>query len=453
MNEADALDALHARGRFGVKLGLGRTKALLEELGNPQQRFRGALIGGTNGKGSVQALVSAALRAAGVVVGQTPKPHLVSYRERIVVDGRPIDSADFGALIEEILGVAERIPTRLGPATEFELVTAAAFAWFARHAIDVGVIEVGLGGRLDATNVWDGGVAAITNVELDHMEWLGPTIPLIAREKAAIIKRGDVAVTGADREGLDCIVAVAKRSGAPLTITAPLPVSAIDRRGTLMRDFALGELRVGLIGRHQAANAAVALGILGAIERRSIAAVPEDAIRKGFAEAIWPGRMELLEVDPNGTARTAQAVSSADCIDLLLDGAHNAAGAAALATGLEDLSPSLARGRATLVFGALRDKEIARMVEGLRGSALVRDGRVIAVTVPGTERALSAEDVAAAWRSLGSDVDVVSDALDAFGTGLKRAREDGGPLIVAGSLYLVGAVRGTLFGDALATGT
>src|SRR4029079_13603832 len=131
MNEAEAVVALHERGQFGVKLGLGRTKELLEELGNPHQRFRGALIGGTNGKGSVQALVSAALRAAGVVVGQTPKPHLVSYRERIVVDGRPIDPDDFGALVEEVLAVAERIPARLGPATEFELVTAAAFAWFA----------------------------------------------------------------------------------------------------------------------------------------------------------------------------------------------------------------------------------------------------------------------------------------------------------------------------------
>jgi dihydrofolate synthase/folylpolyglutamate synthase len=452
VNEEDAVAALQARGRFGVKLGLGRTKALLEELGNPQERFRGALIGGTNGKGSVQSLVVSALRAAGVVVGQTPKPHLVSYRERIVVDGEPIGSNDFGALIEEVVGVAERIPGRLGPATEFELVTAAAYAWFARRGIDVGVIEVGLGGRLDATNVWDGGVAAITNVDLDHMEWLGPTIPLIAREKAAIIKRGDLAVTGADGEGLEVITAVAKRSGAPLTITAPLPVSRVDRLGTVVRDFALGELRVGLIGRHQAANAAVALGVLGAIERRKIAAVPGDAIRTGFADAAWPGRMELLELDANGTAHRAGAAPSTDRVDLLLDGAHNAAGAAALAQGLDDLRPNLAPGRATLVFGALRDKQVERMVEALRVSALVRDAGVIAVTVPGTERALPATDVAAAWRAEGSDAETVTDANDGFRIGLERARTHGGPLLVAGSLYLVGAVRGTLFGKAPATG-
>jgi dihydrofolate synthase/folylpolyglutamate synthase len=452
VNEGEAVAALQARGRFGVKLGLGRTKALLEELGNPQQRFRGALIAGTNGKGSVQALVSAALREAGVVVGQTPKPHLVSYRERIIVDGQPIGSVEFGALVEEIRGVAERIPSRLGPATEFELVTAAAFAWFARRGIDVGVIEVGLGGRLDATNVWDGGVAAITNVDLDHMEWLGPTVPLIAREKAAIIKRGDLAVTGADGEALEVVTAAAKRNGAPLTITAPLPLTSVDRCGTVMRDFSLGEIRVGLIGRHQAANAAVALGILGAIERRKIAAVPEDAIRAGFATAAWPGRMELLEVDRDGAAHAAQAVRPSDRIDLLLDGAHNAAGAAALAIGLDDLRPNLAGGRATVVFGALRDKEIERMVGALRDSPLVRDARILAVTVPGTDRAVPAEDVATAWRSAGSDVEPMSDPNEAFGIGLERARTDGGPIVVCGSLYLVGAVRGTLFGDSPAAG-
>jgi dihydrofolate synthase/folylpolyglutamate synthase len=444
MNELEAIAALHARGRFGVKLGLGRTKALLAELGNPEERFRGALIGGTNGKGSVQALVSSALRAAGSIVGQTPKPHLVSYRERIVVDGRPIASDDFGSLIDEVIGVAERIPGRLGPATEFELVTAAAFTWFARRGIDVGVVEVGLGGRLDATNVWDGGVAAITNIDLDHMEWLGPTIPLIAREKAAIIKRGDLAVTGADGEALDVITAAAKRAGAPLTITAPLPVSSVDRIGTVVRDFALGELRLGLIGRHQSANAAVALGVLAAIDRRKIAAVPEDAIRTGFADAAWPGRMELLEVAPDGSASRAGTAHADDRVDLLLDGAHNAAGAAALAVGIDDLAPDLAGGRATLVFGALRDKELERMVESLRRSVVVRDAIVLAVTVPGTERAVASDEVAVAWRSTGSQTQAIADTVQAFRLGLELARAEGGPLIVAGSLYLVGAVRGTL---------
>ena len=201
MNEREAVAALQARGRFGVRLGLGRTRALLAELGDPHLGMRGALIAGTNGKGSVQALVSAALLEAGLRVGQTPKPHLVSYRERIVVGGLPISAEDFGPLIQKVLAAADSLPGQLGPPTEFEVVTAAAFTWFARAGVDVAVVEVGLGGRLDATNAWDGGVAAITNVDLDHMEWLGPTVPSIAREKAAIIKRGDLAVTGADGDG------------------------------------------------------------------------------------------------------------------------------------------------------------------------------------------------------------------------------------------------------------
>src|SRR5262245_16928696 len=148
----EALEALAQRGRFGIRLGLGRTRGLLRALGSPEQGLRGALIGGTNGKGSVQAMVASVLRHAGHHVGQTPKPHLVSYRERIVIDGHPIGADDFAALIDEVLEVADRIAPRLGAPTEFELLTAAALLWFARRDVDVAVVEVGLGGRLDATN-------------------------------------------------------------------------------------------------------------------------------------------------------------------------------------------------------------------------------------------------------------------------------------------------------------
>ncbi|HKB28618.1 MAG TPA: hypothetical protein VKC59_06310, partial [Candidatus Limnocylindrales bacterium] len=189
-----AVRALGKRGRFGIHLGLGRTRALLAALGNPERTFRGALIAGTNGKGSVLALASSALRAAGLRVGETPKPHLVSYRERLQVDGRPIDPDMFTRLIGEVLRAADRVPSRLGPPTEFELLTAAIFRWFAELDLDVAIVEVGLGGRLDATHAWDGGVAVVTNVALDHMDRLGSTIPAIAREKAAILERGDLAV-------------------------------------------------------------------------------------------------------------------------------------------------------------------------------------------------------------------------------------------------------------------
>jgi dihydrofolate synthase / folylpolyglutamate synthase len=424
----ETIEALHARGRFGVRLGLGRTRALLKELGNPEVGLRGALIGGTNGKGSVQALVASVLREAGVHVAQTPKPHLVSYRERIVVDGRPIAAGDFAALFDEVFQASDRVPKRLGTPTEFELVTAAAFTWFARTRVDVAVIEVGLGGRLDATNTWDGGVAAITNVDWDHMEYLGNTLDAIAREKAPIIKRGDVAVTGATGEPLAVIDRYARRLVVPLEIVAPLPVASMDRNGLVLRDFALGELRVGLLGRHQAANAAVALGVLRAINRRRIVTVTSEQIHAGFAAARWPGRLELVSA---GT-------------DVLLDGAHNAAGAAALAAALDELRPSLSTGKPVLLFGVLRDKQLDTMVSALGGSSALRDAEIITTTVPDTPRALPANDVAAAFDGGARPIDDWAQALDAA---LDAAVSAGGPLIVAGSLYLVGAVRGKLVRD------
>jgi dihydrofolate synthase/folylpolyglutamate synthase len=462
MDERAAVEALQSRGRFGIRLGLGRTRALLGVLGDPHLGMRGALIAGTNGKGSVQALVSAALREAGLRVGQTPKPHLVSYRERIVIDGTPISSGDFAALIGEVLEAADGLSSRLGAPTEFEVVTAAAFTWFARAGVKVGVIEVGLGGRLDATNVWDGGVAAITNVDLDHMEWLGPTVPLIAAEKAAIIKRGDLAVTGADGDALGVIQSASRRAGAPLEVVAPLPVSSMDRDGLVVRDFALGELRLGLLGRHQAANAAVALGVLRALDRRGIAHASEEQIRAGLAAARWPGRLELLAVDDAGRGLPASADGrDQGSVDVLLDGAHNAAGAAALAAAVDELAPSLSAGRPTLLFGVLGDKEVDRIAGALAGSRVLGGARVIAATVPDTPRALPGELVAAAWESAvartagarrGSEASagsaVIEDSADtALERALDSARAEGGPLIVAGSLYLVGHVRGKLLPD------
>ncbi len=223
----DALRALAERGRFGIHLGLGRTRALLRAMGDPQLGIRGALVGGTNGKGSVLALAGSALRAAGLRVGQTPKPHLVTYRERIEIDGRPIDAATFTRLVAEVLPLADRVARRHGEPTEFELLTAVVFRHFAEADLDVALVEVGLGGRLDATHAWDGGVAAITNVDLDHTDRLGPTIAAIAREKAPIIERGDRAVTGATGEALAIIARRARRLDVPLVEVRPAPVARL----------------------------------------------------------------------------------------------------------------------------------------------------------------------------------------------------------------------------------
>ena len=369
-----AVRALAERGRFGVRLGLARTRALLKVLGDPQLAVRGALVGGTNGKGSVLALAGSALRAAGLRVGTTPKPHLVSYRERMEIDGRPIDPVTFAALVGDVLEATERIERRHGHPTEFELLTAMLFKWFADEGVDVALVEVGLGGRLDATHAWDGGVAAITNVALDHMAWLGSTIPEIAREKAAIIERGDVAVTGATGPALGVIRRRARRVGAPLDVVGEPRVAGLDRDGIDVELRGLGETRISLRGRHQAQNAAVADATLDALERAGIATVDATARRRGYGTAKWPGRLELLRVRDR---------------EVLLDGAHNPAGAAALAAALDDLAPFLAPGPVTLVHASMGDKDVDGIVRALVGAAALADVRVIATEVAG-ERAMPA---------------------------------------------------------------
>jgi dihydrofolate synthase/folylpolyglutamate synthase len=426
----EAVRALTERGRFGIRLGLARTRALLRSLGDPQRSLRGALVGGTNGKGSVLALAGAALQAAGFRVGTTPKPHLVTYRERLQIDGAPIDPVTFARLVGEVLAVAGGVERRHGPPTEFELLTAMLFQWFAEEEVDLAVVEVGLGGRLDATHAWNGGVAAITNVALDHMAWLGDTIPAIAREKAAIIERGDQAVTGASGAALEVIRRRARRVGAPLLEVTPPALLGWNRDGLVVQLPRLGETRISLRGRHQAENAGVAHGVLDALGAAGIAEVPDEARRSGYASATWPGRLELLSVDSR---------------EALLDGAHNPAGAAALATALDDLRPFLLGGDApappplTLVHGSMADKDVDGIVAALGAAAALEDARIIATQVPG-DRAMPATEVARRWAEArpGSRIQAIPDVGAALDAALAEAP---GTIVVAGSLYLVGEAR------------
>jgi dihydrofolate synthase / folylpolyglutamate synthase len=444
---AEALAALEARGRFGIRLGLGRTRALLAAFGHPERQLHGPLIAGTNGKGSVVALTGAALRAAGYRIGEMPKPHLVTYRERIQVDGRPIDPDSFTRLVNELLPVADRVASRHGDPTEFELLTAIAFRWFAESGVELAVVEVGLGGRLDATHAWDGGVAAVTNVELDHVERLGPTVEAIAREKAAIIMRGDIAVTGAWGPALRVVERRARRVGAPLIVADPAPVLALDRDGIEVELPGLGRVRVGLRGRHQAANAAVADATLDALEQAGLARVTADARRAGYAAVEWPGRLEFVEAGGR---------------DVLLDGAHNPAGAATLARALDDMAPHLGPGRPTLVIAIMADKDVDGVLAALARTPYLAGARVIATAVD-APRALPAEQLAARWaavtgrraETIPSPEEALGAALDgpattaggSRGAAVRSGTAAGGPVIVAGSLYLVGAARALLVHD------
>jgi len=435
---ADALRALTERGRFGVRLGLGRIRGLLRALDDPHAGIRGALVAGTNGKGSVIALASSALRAAGHRVGETPKPHLVSYRERIVVDGRPIEPHAFARLVERVLRVTDGVARRHGEPTEFELLTAAIFLHFAEVAIDVALVEVGLGGRLDATHAWDGGVAVITNVGLDHQAQLGPTVEAIAREKAAIIERGDRAVTGAEGSALAIVRRRAARLDVPLTIAPPVPVGAVARDGIEVDLPRLGRTAVGLRGRHQAANVSVADALLDALEAAGIARADGAARRHGYGAARWPGRLELLTVTgPAGRAT-----------DILLDGAHNPAGAATLAAALDDLRPFLAPAPPaplTLVWASMADKDVAGAAAAIAASPAMRDALVVCTRVD-APRALDPAALVATWRRIVPELTVTTAATPdvAIDTALRVAP---GPVVVAGSLYLVGAARSRLVHD------
>jgi dihydrofolate synthase/folylpolyglutamate synthase len=433
-----AVAELRSRGRFGISLGLARIEALLQEIDNPHRRLRGALVGGTNGKGSVVALARSALQEAGLRVGTMPKPHLVSYRERIAIDGRPISREQFAAAIAAVMPAIDRVTDRLGPPTEFEALTAAAFQHLAGAGIDLALVEVGLGGRLDATNVLDAGVAAITNVQHDHEKLLGPTLGAIGAEKAAIIKRDNLAVTGAMGRGLAPILARCAEVGAELRRAGPKQEyqATLHHAGwdgivvdATRRGEPLADLQVGLLGGHQAANAAVALGLLDALVedagRNGIRlSVDEGAIRRGFAAACWPGRLELLRTTAIGP--------------VLLDGAHNPAGARALANALGELGMR----RFPLVFGAMRGKRVAAVLRAL--SPLDPQPIFTRVEDPG---AMTPDALLARWRRIASDGRTSPSPEAALQLAAELRRKPDQPVVVAGSLYLVGAVRGMLRGE------
>jgi len=405
-------------------------QALLTRLGDPQRSLHGVLIAGTNGKGSVAAMVSSVLADAGYSTGGSPSPHLHSYRERVTIDGEPIAAGEFDALLEEVLEASEPGQDALGPATEFELLTAAAYLQAARRTVDVMVMEVGLGGRLDASNTWDADVAAVTHIGLDHQEFLGDTIESVAAEKAAIIKPGCRAVTGTDGAALEVIRARAAEVGAPLGVCQPLSVEVMDRDGLELRHDRLGVLRLPLLGSHQAGNAAVALGIIEALDASGVATVSDDAVRSGLARTRWPGRLELIEEGSQ---------------TILIDGAHNPDGMAVLAATVEALADSLPDGPATLLLGVMRDKEVGEMLRALAASDVLRTSRCITTVVPDTDRALPSDELAARWADVaGATAEPVADADEALDRALAAAAASGGPLIVAGSLYLVGHLRARL---------
>jgi dihydrofolate synthase/folylpolyglutamate synthase len=391
---------LAALGPHAIRLGLERVERALEDLGRPDRALRVLQVAGTNGKGSTCAMAAAALARAGHRVGLYTSPHLERFNERIRVDGAEIPDAALDARLRAILAACPWHAADGAPEdrlTYFEVATLAAILHFAEEGVGAAVLEVGLGGRFDATSAVRPVACAVSRIGLDHVELLGPTLGDIAREKAGVFKPGVPAVTVAAQppEALRALREEARARGAPLA-TAPAYAGA-----------------VGLAGAHQRENAGLAAAALRLLDGAGVA-VPEAAIAAGIAEARWPGRLE----ERGG---------------VLLDGAHNADGAAALAAEL------LARGGgAELVFGVLADKDHRAML-----AALAPGLRALHLVSPGTARARDPREVAADAAALGLAAHVHGDVREALSCA-RGAAGRGGVACVAGSLVLVGAARALL---------
>ena len=418
---ARAVTALDAVAWRGIKPGLERTRALLAALGNPDTGLRGVLVAGTNGKGSVCAVVDAIVRAAGLRTMLLTKPHLISYTERIVLEGAAVSEAEFAALINAVDDAARTLPEDLQP-TAFETLTAAGILAAARSDIDLLVCEVGLGGRLDSTNVLDLGTAVITNVALDHTAYLGSTVTAIAREKAAIIKPGNAAVTAAEPPALQMIRARAAETGAPLTVVGGDVRYTGHARGLagvdLETEFDAAPIAVHspLVGSMQIANVATAIAACDAMRSRGFA-IDAAAVVRGAAAARWPGRMQWIEGAPS----------------LLIDCAHNPAGMAAM---VENAIPLIGDRRAVVVFAAMHDKDAGGIIAALEAMPAA----AVVVTALQAERAA---DPAALAAHFSRPVTVAAGVPAALRTAREHAGSDG-VVVVCGSIYLAGEVLAEL---------
>jgi dihydrofolate synthase/folylpolyglutamate synthase len=424
----DPLDFLFSLERLGMKFGLENMRTLCAALDHPEARFASVIVGGTNGKGSVTAMTSAALHAAGHRVGRYTSPHLERLEERFVIFEREVDTADLRVAAGTIRDVAIRLVDEgalSGPPTFFECATAIAFELFRTHGVSIAVLEVGLGGRLDATNVVSPIAAAITSIDFDHQAQLGDTLASIAFEKAGIIKPGVPVVCGPLPPEADAVIAEACRERHSALIHAREDV-AIDLGpdGTLRLRSAqtdLPGLRLALQGRHQIDNATVAMRLLETLDAGGVA-VPAAAIRSGLTSAHWPARLE--HVSWHGAS-------------VLLDAAHNPAGARALASYLA----STGWQRPTLVFGAMRDKDVS----GILGPLLPPMGRVICTTAD-SPRAATAGELADLARTLtaGNTAIASIEAIAFPRDAVEAACQQGARVVVAGSIFLVGPLRGIL---------
>ena len=420
----EALERLYKRQTFGIKPGLDVIEALLLKLGNPDRSFGCIHVAGTNGKGSVCAMLDSVLRAAGGKIGLYTSPHLVSFNERICVDGTPVSNDELAVLIEKVEKAAGEVSVELKrEPTFFECGTAMAFDYFRQRGVSLAVVEVGMGGRLDATNAITPLVSVITRVSLEHAMYLGKDVESIAFEKAGIIKSRRPVICGAmDEEALDVIKRVAKEKGAPFfsaSENAAIKVVSADLSGQKVNvetaNASYGMMKLPLIGPYQVENLATAITAVEVLGNIAGTGIESEKIKAGIAAARWKGRFQVLRTDP----------------PVILDGAHNPGAAEALAATLRVMLKGKPVG---LVAGMCGDKDVNGFVKPL-GSVVKR----LWVVPLKSERNMPVGTIAAAGKAMGWPV-TETTLQRALVEAEDWARNAGGAVCIAGSLFLAGEV-------------
>ncbi len=413
MDYRESLDFLYGLQRFGVKLGLQNIQALLDALEHPERSFDIVHVAGTNGKGSVCAALAQILCCAGIRNGLYTSPHLHSFTERIRIDGKAISEQDVASLSGAI-----RLRSAAVPFTFFEFTTALALEHFRANGVKIAVLEVGMGGRLDATNIVTPRISVITPVSRDHAAHLGESLAQIAAEKGGIIKsRVPVVIARQPPEALEVLLDLARQRHAPVFLAGRDFHFEANEDETFSYSGPAGRLqglRPGLSGRHQHENLSVALTV-AALLRLQGAALDEEALRNGISAVRWPGRLEWW-----GGGR-----------EILLDGAHNAGGAAVLADYLRTLSVDGIRWVVGIKGDKRPDEILAPLLPGIKA---------LYATHPPTENTVPADELVRASRAAGVPADAYSDTQTALKAAL-AARRPGEIVLVAGSLFLVAAAR------------
>ena len=428
MTYAESLTYLEALGTElkGRKFGLEKIRLMLQALGSPERTIRSVLVAGTNGKGSTSAFLAGILSRSGIRTGLFTSPHLVRVNERIQVDGGEISDDGFAAAFSRVAQQAERLQRENGwpePAGFFEFLTAAALVHFARTKVEIAVLEVGLGGRLDATVLAEPILGLITNIDYDHENILGSTLGEIAREKAGIIQPGRPVLHGCEEgKPAEVIRARAKELGAECADTGSLVKveNEVNDGGQFTFDLGWGgerlpDIRLALRGRFQVRNAAAAAAAAWKLRNMGWKVTPE-AVRKALEEVRWPGRLEAMGEHPL----------------VLLDGAHNPAAAREVAEFVrENIHPRKVR----LLYASMRDKNVGKITEILFPLA-----EKVYLTRPHLPRAISPEELARAACSLPTSFVIEDDPAKALDLALRESDADD-VILVAGSLFLVGEVR------------